>query len=69
MVALAISTALFTIVMNTWVTQHNPNGALLYDFRISTSDLGYLLAGTLLFIIGWVMGAALKIQDENKAFI
>ena len=69
LVALAFSAVLATVFINPWVTQHNPAGALPLNFRISTSDLGYLLAGTLLFIIGWVMGEALKIQEENKAFV
>ncbi len=64
------ATAIFaTIAINPWVTQHRPEGALPFNFHIGTYDLGYLLAGILVYIVGWVMGEALKIQQENEGFV
>ena len=45
------------------------DGGVPFYFHLPSYDLGYLLSGILICMIGWVMGEAIRIEAENKEFI
>lgn len=44
-------------------------GTIPIQLRLNSYDLGYVLCGVLIFIIGWVLGEALRIEQENREFV
>ena len=51
------------------LTMANPPGSRSISFAISSSDLGYLLGGGLMILIGWAMLQAAEVAEENRAFV
>ncbi|HHB80570.1 MAG TPA: DUF2975 domain-containing protein [Aliiroseovarius sp.] len=47
----------------------NPPGARQLNVSLSSGDVGLLLAGGLLVVIGWIMGEAVRIAEENRGFV
>ncbi|MGH1446839.1 MAG: DUF2975 domain-containing protein [Cognatishimia sp.] len=51
------------------LTFHNPPGQRTLSISFGDGDLGFLLAGALIVVIGWVSKEAARAAEENKAFV
>ncbi|MGB1235041.1 MAG: hypothetical protein ACPG5U_04860 [Planktomarina sp.] len=69
LVALGVISTLARMIVIPLVTQHNPAGQRSISVLMNTHDVGFLLAGLLLWTTGWVMSEAIRIEAENKEFI
>jgi hypothetical protein len=47
----------------------NPPGQKMLQIGLSSDSLGFLVAGGLLTVIGWVMREAARIKAENEGFV
>ena len=51
------------------LTSGNPPGERVLAFGITSADLGFVLAGGLMIVIGHVMADAARIAEENAGFV
>lgn len=51
------------------LTVGNPPGQRMISVGLEPSEIGFFLTGALLLLIGWVMGHAVAVDRENKAFV
>lgn len=47
----------------------NPPGSRVLALSIESPDLGLLLSGGLMTVIGWILAEAARIADENRRFV
>jgi hypothetical protein len=47
----------------------NPPGQKILQIGFADENLGFLLAGGMLTVIGWVMREAARVKAENEAFV
>ncbi|SIO15331.1 DUF2975 domain-containing protein [Vannielia litorea] len=47
----------------------NPPGERVLSLSLGTADLGQVLAGGLMVVIGWAMGEAALVAEENRGFV
>ncbi|MBM7067072.1 DUF2975 domain-containing protein [Actibacterium sp. 188UL27-1] len=68
-----LAVAAFSFVSNTIdiliLTALNASGERTLSIGIEDSDLALVLAGTVVILVGWVMGQAAEMADENRSFI
>lgn len=67
--ALAPLSVLIRPVAGLLLTLANPPGERQLSVGLSSSDIGLVLAGGLLVVIGWIMGEAARIAEENRGFV
>lgn len=51
------------------VSQHFPVGKRFVSLSIDSYDLGFLLAGLMFSVTGWVLTRATELQKENESFV
>ncbi|WP_316647130.1 DUF2975 domain-containing protein [Ovoidimarina sediminis] len=51
------------------LTAANPPGERILAFHIASSDVGFLLSGGLMLVIGAVMADAARIAEDNAGFV
>lgn len=69
LVALAIVGTLLQPLQVLILTLDNPPGARQISIGLSSDTVGFLLAGGLLVVIGWVMREAARAAEENAGFV
>ncbi|MEO0356884.1 MAG: DUF2975 domain-containing protein [Pseudomonadota bacterium] len=69
LMAVAVISILYGNVVPYVLTQARASGGLPMYPVLNSYDLGYALCGVLMFMIGWVLGEALRIEQENKEFV
>jgi hypothetical protein len=47
----------------------NPPGQKMLQIGLSSDSLGFLLAGGLLTVVGWVLREAARVKAENEGFV
>ncbi|HHL20403.1 MAG TPA: DUF2975 domain-containing protein [Aliiroseovarius sp.] len=68
-VAAALLSLLLRPVAGAILTLGNPAGERQLVVTLSSADIGLVLAGGLMVVIGWVMGEAARIAEENRGFV
>ncbi|WP_368184815.1 DUF2975 domain-containing protein [Aestuariibius sp. HNIBRBA575] len=69
LLALAIL-RLFTLpITSVLLTMSNPENSRELSVALGDSEIGFLLAGGLITLIGWAMHDAAHIAEENKGFV
>lgn len=56
-------------VLAVLLTAGNPPGQRAVALSVSHADLGLVLGGGLLLVIGWVMGRAADLAEDNAGFV
>lgn len=51
------------------LTLGNPPGERMLVLLLSSTDIGLVLAGGLMLVVGWIMGEAVRIAEENRGFV
>lgn len=69
LIALALVRFMTLPIQTLLLTSNNPDGHRQLAISISDHEVGFLLAAGLLTLIGWAMNEAVRISDENKAFV
>ncbi len=69
MVSIAIAGVVGASAGSVILTSGNPEGQRALAISIGSNDVWVLLMGGLFIVIGWVMGDAVRIADENKGFV
>ena len=68
-VIVALANILTHPVQAVLLTSANPPGEKLISVQFGSADIGFLLAGGLLLVIGWVLSAASDLAQDNAAII
>ncbi|HHL20099.1 MAG TPA: DUF2975 domain-containing protein [Aliiroseovarius sp.] len=68
-VTLALVSVLVRPVAGLVLTMANPPGARQLSVTLSSADIGLILAGGLMVMIGRIMGEAARIAEENRGFV
>ncbi len=50
-------------------TLHRPDGERLIAIGFGDTEASTLFLGSLLLVIAWVLGEAIRLQDENRSFV
>ena len=69
LVALAGLTILVGAAQSALLSMAAPPGQRLLAIGISQSEVGFLLAGGLMTLIGWAMAEAAAVAEENRGFV
>ncbi len=69
LVALAALGVAIPTLQRLILTWDNPVGQKVLAIGLSSDTMGFLLAGGLLFVVGWVMGEAARVAADNAGFI
>ncbi|WP_224816809.1 DUF2975 domain-containing protein [Hasllibacter sp. MH4015] len=68
-----VTIGIFGVLSNTVIvlllTLANETGDRTLAVQLSGGNAGFFLGGGLIVVIGWVMGEAVRIADENRAFV
>lgn len=51
------------------ISLENPPGQRAFAIAISSDNVGFLLAGGLVILLGWVLREAVSIAEENQRFV
>ncbi|MGL4319925.1 MAG: DUF2975 domain-containing protein [Paracoccaceae bacterium] len=51
------------------MTADNPAGQRMLQISLSSDNLGFLLAGGLLTVVGWAMTEAARVAEDNQGFV
>ncbi len=65
----ALMSILSVPIQTVLLTLHNPTGQRSVAIGIDTQDMGFVLAGGLLVLIGWVMREAVGLAEDNAAIV
>lgn len=68
LLAVALATILIPTLQLLALSWRAPTGRIL-AIGLDGGTLGFLLAGGLLTVIGWVMGEASRLREENEGFV
>ncbi|MEO8530598.1 MAG: hypothetical protein ABI459_05205 [Deltaproteobacteria bacterium] len=69
MLAVAALGVVVRPVQSLILTLENASGQRAIAVSLSSADIGFLLAGGLLSVIGWAMHEAAQAADENRSFV
>lgn len=69
LIVLAIGSILTTSIDVLALTASNPQGQRSLVIGIQNGDIGFLLSGVVVILIGWIMREAVSISYENKEFV
>jgi hypothetical protein len=68
LLAVALATVLIPALQLLTLSWFSPAGRIL-AIGLDGGTLGFVLAGGLLTVIGWVMGEASRLREENEGFV
>ncbi|MFQ6548204.1 DUF2975 domain-containing protein [Aestuariibius sp. 2305UL40-4] len=69
LVTLAISQIIVNSIQILLLTWSNPPGQRSLTVGFSDAEIGFLLAGGFVTLIGWIMSEATRLADENRTFV
>lgn len=68
-----LAMAAFSFASNTLnvlaLTALNPPGQRTLSFSITDAEIGLVLGGAVVVLVGWVMGQAADVAQENRSFV
>ena len=69
MFLVAATTVLVPMLQHVALRWNAGQGKRVLQIGLDGNTLGFLLSGSLLFVIGWVMGEAARVKVENQGFV
>ncbi|MGB0798737.1 MAG: DUF2975 domain-containing protein [Planktomarina sp.] len=69
LVGVAIFAMLARIISGPLISQYDSVGRRFVSVTIDTYDLGFILAGLVMWVTGWVLTSAFALQSENESFV
>lgn len=64
-----LSSLIYPIVVALTIRLFDPSSTMALHFSFGTTELEHLLLGMIIYVIGWVIGEAMALQDEQKLVI